>query len=92
MYCHDSSLDNTIFCECVSYISQAASTCTHGNIRLNQTSNSTDGNAGRVEICYNGQWKSIHDNQWDDQDARVACNQLGFAREGKHSRCRMVNC
>ena len=38
---------------------------------------------GSVEICYsNGQWEPIHNNQWDDQDAKVACNQLGFANNG----------
>ena len=39
--------------------------------------------AGNVEICYsNGQWEPILINQWDDQDAEVACNQLGFANDG----------
>ena len=41
--------------------------------------------AGSVEICYsNGQWEPILNNQWDDQDAKVACNQLGFANDGTY--------
>lgn len=54
--------------------------CFHGELMLISTS--TDPNAGRVEICYNGQWGLIHDSEWDDQDAEVACGQLGFAKEG----------
>ena len=58
---------------------------TNGDIRLNSTG-SSDGNAGRLEICYRGQqWESINDHQWDDRDARVACAELGFAREGTFS-------
>ena len=59
---------------------------------------SNDGNAGRVEICYQGwqwpQWESINDDQWDDRDARVACAQLGFAREGIPSckKCQTNHC
>lgn len=54
--------------------------CYHGNLRLISTG--ADHNAGTVEICYNGQWQPIHDSQWDDWDAEVACGQLGFAKQG----------
>ena len=63
-----------------------------GDIRLNSMG-SSDGNAGRLEICYRGQqWESINDRQWDDRDARVACAELGFAREGISSHKKQIKC
>ena len=38
---------------------------------------------GRVEIC-NGEWGTICDryNNWNYEDARVVCHQLGFEAAG----------
>uniref|UniRef100_A0A1X7ULL6 Deleted in malignant brain tumors 1 protein n=1 Tax=Amphimedon queenslandica TaxID=400682 RepID=A0A1X7ULL6_AMPQE len=53
--------------------------CTETSLRLvgGKTSNE-----GRVEICYEGVWGSICPNYWKDDNARVACKQLGYTTTG----------
>ena len=53
--------------------------CTHGSIRLRNGSTSMN---GRMEVCLNGDWGTVCDDEWTAVDANVACGQLGYSRSG----------
>ena len=36
-----------------------------------------------MEVCLNGTWGTILDENWSNKDASVICKQLGFSRFGK---------
>ena len=53
--------------------------CCDGTVRLAGGSLS---NKGRVEVCQSGQWKTVCDNNWSENEARVVCRQLGHSTQG----------
>ena len=61
-------------------IKAGPSSCVDGDVMLNGGENDRE---GRVEICYNGVWGTVcADNGWDEVDANVVCQQLGFWYQG----------
>lgn len=60
------------------YSTLTARLCKAGDIRL---VGGKDDNEGEVEICYNGEWRAVCDDRWEQREATVTCRQLGFASE-----------
>lgn len=55
------------------------SLCKNGEVRLYA---SDTAERGRLEVCYDGVWGAVCNEQWTVMDAKVACNQLGLPSEG----------
>ena len=52
-------------------------------MRLVRGSNQTE---GFVEVCHDGIWAGVCDDDWDSSDAEVACRQLGYVSDGMRTR------
>ena len=54
--------------------------CIPGQLRLK---GSSFANEGRVEICINDTWGTVCDDYWDNTDATVVCQELGYFAQGQ---------
>ena len=60
-------------------------TCYNGQVQLNP-SFTLEGFilvAGLLEFCYNNTFSRVCDYNWDENDARVVCNSLGYFNSGE---------
>lgn len=53
--------------------------CTHGDIRLVGGTTSME---GRVELCSNGVWGTVHNSLFGTNEAAVVCRMLNFTTLG----------
>ena len=64
-------------------LSSAVGECDVGDIRMtNGTIRMDNGSyymAGGLQECVNSRWATVCQNRWDNNDATVACRQLGMA-------------
>ena len=67
------------FCAYDNQLFMIVEACVNGTIRLSGNSFS---NQGRVEVCVDNNWGTICPDSWDNNDAAVACYQLGHLRSG----------
>ena len=49
--------------------------------------NGTDPYSGLINVLYGGEWRFVCGDHWTNEDAEVACRQLGFSTDGKMSKC-----
>ena len=63
--------------------------CENGEVRL---VNGTVSNEGRVEVCFHNRWGTVCDDNWNSDNARVICKQLGFPENGTLFQCTIHVC
>ena len=50
--------------------------CSEGEVQLVDGQNEYE---GRVEVCHGGEWKTVCDRMWLEEEAKVVCRQLNYS-------------
>lgn len=75
----------THYVETLSFNNVEGGTCTNGAIRKIRNNNGTPyRGAGRIDVCSGNQWGTVCDDYFDNNDARVACRQLGYSDQSNN--------
>ena len=53
--------------------------CNDGDLKLVGGPSHTE---GRLEVCFNRRWGTIHGDTWTQTETEVACKQLGHSTSG----------
>ena len=56
--------------------------CSDGQVRLVEGASIRE---GRIEACSSGNWSTVCDNFWNEAEAKIVCQQLGYPTEGELS-------
>jgi len=78
--CPSTTIHNCVHAEDAGVICRGPALCATGAIRL---VGGTSVAEGRVEICYNGVYGTVCDDEWSTPDAQVVCRQLGYSTAGE---------
>ena len=42
-------------------------------------------NEGRVEVCVEADWKTVCNDTWDSEEAKVVCRHVGYTAGGQYN-------